>query len=107
MPIVGAFRDAKLGDQGRLEARRGGVRLSVVVHRVGNPFELVFVERPYLIKDRRLVDGLGFRFELAAQVCDPELDQVELTRGPWWARWRFFDHRPPPVMRVSNRRRWS
>jgi hypothetical protein len=62
-----------------LEARCGGVRLPVVVNRIGHAFELVLVQRPYLVEDRCLGCGLSFRFELAAQVCDPELDQVDLS----------------------------
>jgi hypothetical protein len=34
VPVLGAFPDAQLGDQRRLEARRGGVRLAIVLKRI-------------------------------------------------------------------------
>jgi hypothetical protein len=69
--VLAAFCDAKLGDDGRVEARARRLRLSIVVHRIGNSFELVLVKSAYLVEDRSMASRFGFRFELAAQVCNP------------------------------------
>ena len=74
MPVLGSLRDSQLSDQGWLEARRGRVCLPVVIERFGNPLELVLIERAHLVEDRRLAPGLGFRFELTAQIRDSPLD---------------------------------
>ena len=42
------------------------MRLFVVIDRVGRTLELPFIERAYLVEDRRLARRFGLRLELAA-----------------------------------------